>query len=418
MVKIHAIQPVHIKRLENPSLVCIRQPSLVQPVVQIHHLVHTRLSAQLPVLQRLAHLHVVVARLLLLLLLYFGYDAGKRVHVLKGLVHALAGHGGDRMRRVAEDDDAALGPGVQLGDEIKGPQVDALERDVDDSIGHDGGEVGASLAQKVDAPGLVAEQLVPAGAVEFLLEAPLLADEDLGAVGALGGNDKGAVLGAHDGHGQGVVGRCLELGTRHGGSDADEVCEFRDEVRVQVLADAGVDAVGADEQLCAGGRAVGKGPGDGGGRLGRDVGELAVVLDGDAGVADHGHEHVDELVAVDAEGLVAVLGGGAKVEVVDGLVVVGVEVELLKVEAQGGDVPVYAQGVEDLEGVGREHDGAANVERCLAGFVEDAGDVLAVEGEGEGEAREAGADDGDVCWGGHYVNERWEQEIMVKSQLL
>lgn len=163
-----------------------------------------------------------------------------------------------------------------------------------------------------------------------------------------------------------------------------------------MLADAGVNAIGANEELCAGGGSVGKGPGDGRGRFRDDVVEFLLELDGDAGLVDHGHEDVDELVAVDAESFEAVSCLGAKVEIINWRVVIGMEVELLEVMAKGGDVFVYAQGVEDLQSVGGEHEGASDVERCLAGFVDGAGDVLAVEGEGEGEAGEACADDGDA----------------------
>lgn len=246
------------------------------------------------------------------------------------------------MSRIAEDNDTAFGPGIQLGHKVEGPQVDALERNVGHGIGHDGGEVGAAFAQKIDAPGLVVQQLVPSSAVVLVLKELWLSNENLGAVSALRRNDKGAMLRAHDGHGQRVIGICLELRTRHGGGNTNHVCEFGSEIRVQVLADAGVNAIGSDEKLCAGGGSVGKGPSDGGGRFRDDVVKFLLVLDGNAGLTDHGHEDVDELEAVDAEGFVAVFFLGAEDEVVNGFVVIGMEVELLEVVAKGGDVLVYA----------------------------------------------------------------------------
>lgn len=308
------------------------------------------------------------------------------------------------MRRVADQDDATAlaDPAGEAGDDVKRPDVDAGGVDVrgrGDGQGPEDVDVGLEEADERGGVGLDAG---PVGAGQRGGNAALFADEEFAGGGGLRGEHEGAVGGGHDGQGLGDGG----VGGGDGGGDAGEVGEawcVRG-VGVHVLADGGVDAVGADEEVGACCVAVGEGEVDAAGRcvFVGDLGEFAVPFDGDADGAHPVEEDGDQLGAVDAVGVVAVFGLGAEVIDIDEVaqaVGVGVaELEVGEVVALLADRGVDAQGVEDSQSVGRQHHGAADVEWGWTGFVD--GDFAClsgagmVEGEGKCKAGYASADDG------------------------
>lgn len=101
---------------------------------------------------------------------------------------------------------------------------------------------------------------------------------------------------------------------RHG------IGEFWLELRVQVLADLGMDAVCTNKTGGSSGGAIVQHLGDISVGLRQKTDKLLVIVDGDVGLGDHGGELADEDMSVDAYAAVCVLFLAAKFVLVKRLV--------------------------------------------------------------------------------------------------
>ena len=98
--------------------------------------------------------------------------------------------------------------------------------------------------------------------------------------------------------------------------------------------------------------------------------ELHLVFDGYTAFVKHHLELVDQDLSVDPESWIAVDLFVAEIVNVCSLLAVVFEGERAEVEAFGSDAVPDTEGVEDAEGVGGEHDGAALDERVGLHFVD------------------------------------------------
>lgn len=177
-----------------------------------------------------------------------------------------------------------------------------------------------------------------------------------------------------------------EFGGFDCGCDGEESAVDGFYVGVCVLSDFGVYAICADEQTRFFSRPIRESEDHAIVILAYDFSKLSIILHFNASLLDCISQFAKEDFAVYTQSVEAEEFLVAEVVFVDGVVLVVFVDELGEEEAVGFDAGVDAEGGEDGEGVGTEHEGAFGVGGWGAEFVDCGRDGVGVEGEGEGEA--------------------------------
>ena len=177
-----------------------------------------------------------------------------------------------------------------------------------------------------------------------------------------------------------------ELGGFDCGCDGEETAVDRFDVRMCVLSDFGVDTICSYEQTRFFSRPICEFKNNAIFILAYDFSKFSIILHLDPSFLDCISEFAKENFAIHAQGAETEEFLVAEVVLVDGVVLVVFVDEFGEEEAVGFDAGVDAEGGEDREGVGAEHEGAFGVGGWGAEFVDCGGDGMGVESEGEGEA--------------------------------
>jgi len=302
------------------------------------------------------------------------------------------------MRGIAQNDDALLGgvPVCEFGDYVVGPDLHGLLAHVVEHRLHDLRPLLVLGSQQLEQSIAVCEKAVPALAI-LLGVRTLSSRKQLRAIDVLGRENESTGL-AVDGGRHDIVFLIdweLDFGCLDCTGDSADAHVLWCKRRVEVLADLGMHAIGSNKQVCGTkGRTIGEGKHNTLLVLRDYMAELHAKVNRDSLSDRRFPELSDEDLTVDTQGLVVIMGFLTKVVGVDdGLIVVS-EGHVFEVIALLSQSVVEAEVVEDAESVGGQHQGAGGGEVWVADFVDGACDAVTLKGEGEDEAGEASADDG------------------------